>query len=140
MYRSPDQNCVPKMYHLCLPSLCTSLVCLCIRFIPAFIHTKVASTLLSLILLPFSLFPYCIQKLWRIACPSWDVGFKKTIPILLELVCSILQDRRKRWAGWQTNGGTYLSAKRGNVNMRKRWKWIRLVVGWLGGAWVAKIM
>ena len=27
MYRSPDQNCVLKLYHLCLPSLCTAPVC-----------------------------------------------------------------------------------------------------------------
>ena len=26
MYRSPDWNCVLKMYHLCLPPLCTSLL------------------------------------------------------------------------------------------------------------------
>ena len=24
MYRTPDQNCVLKLYHLCLPSLCTA--------------------------------------------------------------------------------------------------------------------
>ena len=42
MYRSLDQNCVPKMYPLFLPSLCTSPVCLCLGFI--------------------SLFPYCIHR------------------------------------------------------------------------------
>ena len=30
MYRSPNQNYVLEMYHLCLPLLCTSLVFLCL--------------------------------------------------------------------------------------------------------------
>ena len=31
----------------------------------------------------YPLFPYCIQKLWCIACLSWDLGPKKPRPILL---------------------------------------------------------
>ena len=34
MYRSPDQNSIPKIYHLCLPCLCTTTMCLWVRFKP----------------------------------------------------------------------------------------------------------
>ena len=44
-------------------------------------HQGNTLTLTNFVIYP--LFPNCIQKLWHIACLSWDVGFKKPRPVLL---------------------------------------------------------
>ena len=83
--RSPDQNCVPKLYRLCLPSLCSSPVCLCLIFICMSVllcvHQKRDASYLSIYLcshqgstlsLPkFVFYPLCFLTAYKMmSCPS----------------------------------------------------------------------